>query len=120
MSGGMKMVAVLKALVAAYVVTALLLLLLSFGVYKLELSEAAVNIMVIVTYLVVTFLGGILTGKQVKEKKFLWGALFGLIYIFLIFLASIIMSRDFDILSTRSVTAALLCIAGGVFGGMVS
>ncbi len=120
MSGGMKLIAVLKSLVASYVMTALVLLLLSFGVYKLELSEAAVNIMVIAIYLVVTLLGGILTGKQVKEKKFLWGALFGFMYIILIFLASMIMSREFDILSTRSVTAVLLCVAGGIFGGMVS
>lgn len=120
MTGGMKMIAVLRSLVASYIITGIVLLLLSFGVYKLELGEAAVNIMVIAIYLVVTFLGGIMTGKQVKEKKFLWGALFGLLYIIFIFLASIIISKEFDLLAMRSITAMLLCIGGGIFGGMVS
>lgn len=120
MTGGMKMMAVLRSLVASYVITGVILLLLAFGVYKLELNEAAVNIMVIVIYVVVTLLGGIMTGKSVKEKKYLWGALFGFLYIALIFCASMIVSKEFDLLSTRSITAMLLCIGGGIFGGMVS
>ncbi|MDE5966948.1 MAG: TIGR04086 family membrane protein [Lachnospiraceae bacterium] len=120
MAGGMKMMAVLKALVVSYVLTGIVLVLLAFGVYKLELSEAAVNIMVIVVYLAMTFLGGIITGKQVKVKKYLWGALYGFLYIALIFCASMVVSKGFDLLAVSSVTAMFLCVGGGIFGGMIS
>lgn len=120
MTVGMKFLSVLKSLIVAYVMTALILLLVAFGVYKLELTEAIVNILVIVIYVLVTFLGGLLTGKAVKEKQFLWGAIFGFLYILLIFGASIIVSEGFDLFATRTITSLLLCVAGGLLGGMLS
>ncbi len=118
MTNGMKIMAVLRTMILMYILTAICLLLVSFGVYKLELSEASVGIFVIVIYLAVSFLGGLLTGKKVKEKKFLWGALFGFLYIFLVMLASLVMHNEFDILSTKAVTSMILCVSGGLLGGM--
>lgn len=120
MTNGMKIMAVLRNLILMYILTAACLLLLSFGVYKLELSEAVVGIFVIVIYLAVTFLGGLLTGKKVKEKKFLWGALFGFLYILIVMLASLVMHKEFDVMSTKAVTSMVLCVCGGLLGGMFS
>ena len=53
----------LKALLAAYIVTGLLLLLLALLLYKLRLSEAVINLGITAIYLLACFLTGFLLGK---------------------------------------------------------
>ena len=54
-------VRMLKALVASYIVTGLLLLLTAGLLYRFELSEGKVRIMIIVTYILSCFAGGFLS-----------------------------------------------------------
>ena len=68
-----KLVFVMKCMLAAYILTAGLLLLLALMLYRFGLSEKTVSICIIVIYIVVTFLAGLLAGKRMGEKKFLWG-----------------------------------------------
>ena len=69
----MKVTWVLKALMAAYVVTGLLLLLLTLLVYKMEFSEEKVTAGITAIYVLSTFVGGLVIGKLSKMRKFLWG-----------------------------------------------
>ena len=55
----MKVTWVLKALMAAYVVTGLLLLLLTLLVYKMEFSEEKVTAGITAIYVLSTFVGGL-------------------------------------------------------------
>lgn len=59
----------LKALVASYLVTGLLLLLTAGLLYRFELSEGKVRIMIIVTYILSCFAGGFLSGKMMKNQE---------------------------------------------------
>ena len=59
----MKVTWVLKALMAAYVVTGLLLLLLTLLVYKMEFSEEKVTAGITAIYVLSTFVGGLVIGK---------------------------------------------------------
>ena len=59
-------VRMIKALLASYIVTGLLLLVLALLLYKLRLSESAVNVGIIAVYVVSCFLGGFLEGKMMK------------------------------------------------------
>ena len=73
----MKVTWVLKALMAAYVVTGLLLLLLTLLVYKMEFSEEKVTAGITAIYVLSTFVGGLVIGKLSKMRKFLWGLAVG-------------------------------------------
>ena len=103
-------VRMLKALVTSYIVTGLLLLLTAGLLYRFELSEGKVRIMIIVTYILSCFAGGFLSGKMMKNKKFLWGILVGLV--------SLAVNRQLDQTAANFVTTMVLCLLGGMLGGM--
>lgn len=113
-------VRLIKSLLAAYIVTGLLLLLLALLLYKLQLSESVVNIGIIAIYVAACFLGGFLEGKMMKTRKFLWGGAFGLLYFALLAIISLAVGQGFSGSSSHFVTTLILCMAGGTLGGMVS
>ena len=69
-----------KALLAAYVVTGILLIILALALYKFELNEGAVTAGVTAVYLISTFTGGLVVGKLAKVRRFLWGIVLGILY----------------------------------------
>ena len=73
MSKNAKPLLMMKALVLAYAVTGILLLVLAFLLYKLGLGESQVNLGIMVIYILSSLLGGFYMGKKVKIRRFLWG-----------------------------------------------
>ncbi|MDE7365972.1 MAG: TIGR04086 family membrane protein [Lachnospiraceae bacterium] len=120
MSKSMKVLEVIRSLVAAYIFTGVALAALAFVIYKWDLNETIVNIVIMAVYVIASFIGGFITGKRVKERKFFWGLLMGGLYILIIYGVSMIMSVSLDMISTANVAACLLCLGGGMLGGMVS
>lgn len=120
MSVGKKFAAVIRSLIIAYALTGVLLVLLAFLVYKFQLAGSVVDITIVAIYVVVTFLGAFITGKKVKEQKFLWGFLLGLLYIMIISVIAILLGQAFRVDSTANLSTVALCIGGGLLGGMVS
>lgn len=116
----MRAIWVLKALTASYVVTGLLLLLLTLLVYKLGLDEEKVTAGITAIYALSTFVGGIVIGKLSKMRKFLWGLTVGLLYFGLLLLISFGIYRTLQGSGTNILTSFLLCAAGGMAGGMIS
>ena len=113
-------VRMIKALLASYIVTGLLLLVLALLLYKLRLSESAVNVGIIAVYVVSCFLGGFLEGKMMKTRKFLWGSVCGLLYFTILAVISLAVNQRCSGGSSHFVTTLALCLAGGTLGGMVS
>lgn len=120
MSKSMKVLEVIKSLVVSYIFTGVALAALAFAIYKWNLNETVVNIVIMAVYVIASFLGGFMTGKKVKERKFFWGLLLGGLYILIIYGVSMIMSASLDMISTANIAACLLCLGGGMLGGMVS
>ncbi len=110
----------LKALLAAYVITGLLLLLLAVLLYKFQLAESQVNIGITAIYILSGFVSGFLEGKMMKTRKFLWGAVSGLLYFLILTIVSLAVGQGFDGNSSHFVTTLILCLASGMLGGMVS
>ena len=110
----MKVTWVLKALMAAYVVTGLLLLLLTLLVYKMEFSEEKVTAGITAIYVLSTFVGGLVIGKLSKMRKFLWGLAVGILYFGLLLLISFGIYRTLQGNGTNILTSFLLCAAGGM------
>ena len=77
-------VRMLKSLLCAYVVTGIMLLILTLLLYKAGLSEENVNAGITLTYVISTFAGGFVIGKLTGVKKFLWGLLTGILYFVLL------------------------------------
>ncbi len=113
-------VRVMKALLAAYVVTGLLLLLIAGLMYRFQLDEGKVQIGIIVTYILSWFVGGFLAGKMMKSRQFLWGVLLGLLYFLVMTLVSVAVNRELQSSSSGFITSFLLCMGGGMLGGMLS
>ena len=120
MSIGKKIGVVIRGLIVAYAVTGLLLAILAFAVFKLHLTESVTNLAIIAIYVIVTFLGAFVVGKRVKEKKFLWGFILGVLYIAIITAAAFAIAHTFRVPNTADITTVLLCVGGGLVGGMLS
>lgn len=115
-----KFLSALLILVLSYVLTACLLLLLAFILYKFRISESVVNIAVIVIYISVTFAAGFIAGKYYKVKKFLWGLVLGSVYFLILVLVSLIGGVSDAVIGSGVVTTWILCAGGGMLGGMLS
>ena len=111
-------VSMLKALLCAYVVTGIMLLILTILLYKAGLSEENVNAGIILTYVISTFAGGFVIGKLMKVKKFLWGLLAGVLYFVLLLLISLGVYHALQAEIMNLLTTLLLCAGGGMLGGM--
>ena len=114
------MVRVMKALLAAHVVTGLLLLAIAGFLYRFQWDEGKVQIGIILTYILSCFIGGFLAGKMMKSRKFLWGVLLGLLYFLVMTLVSVAVNRELQSSSSGMITSFLLCMGGGMLGGMLS
>lgn len=109
---------VLEGLLISYIVTAVLLLLISFLLLKLNLPSAVISGLINVTYILSAFAGGFFLGKKTEQKKFLWGLALGTFYFIILMLVSIIMNGSIHVGSLLTV----LVITGlsGMLGGMIS
>lgn len=118
--GGVPVFFLLKSLLFAYILTAGMLLILAFLLFKLQLSEKPVSVAIIVIYVVATLFAGFVTGKRMKSRKFLWGLLMGAAYFIVLALVSLIVKQSPDALSNSFFTTMALCAGGGMLGGMLS
>lgn len=116
----LKGIRILKALLCAYALTGILLLLLTLLLYKWNLDEGKVSVGIILIYIVSTFVGGFIIGKMNRTRKFLWGLTVGIIYFALLMLISLGMYRTFQTNGQNVLTTLFICAASGTLGGMLS
>ena len=111
-------VRIVKALLVSYLLTGGLLLLLAGLLYRFRLDEGKIQIGIILIYIFSCFAGGFLCGKMMKSRKFLWGVLLGLLYFLIMTLVSLAVNRGLQDGTTSYFTTFLLCMGGGMLGGM--
>lgn len=112
--------AIFVSVFVMFVVSGLMLLLLAMLLYKMDLSEGAVKIGIVVIYVISGVIGGFLMGKVMKEQKFLWGLLAGALYFAILLLISVLVKGGLEMEMTKVLTTAILCGASGMAGGMIS
>lgn len=115
-----KVATVLKCLLVSYVVTGILLLILALLLYKFSLPKQVIGIGVIVIYIASSFLGGLLLGKSMKVKKYLWGLGIGMGYFLILIILSLIVNGGFQNVSGNFLLTMFLCGGSGMLGGMLS
>ncbi len=111
---------IIKGLLLSYILTAVLLLLLALLLYKLHLGESVVAIAIIAVYVISTFTAGLMAGKKMKNKRFLWGLLMGIAYFVVLALVSLGVNSTAALDGNHFLTTLCLCAGGGMIGGMIS
>ena len=109
-----------KAVLVSFIVSAILLLITSALMLGSNMSASFVGIFVIAIYIIANFLSGLIMGKGMEQRKFLWGIVSGLMYFVVIFVLSIFVmsTKDFSLMAT--IRTLLICTISGMVGGMVS
>lgn len=115
-----KAVFIIKCMLGAYILTAGLLLLLAFILYRFGLSEKVVSVCIIAIYIAVTFLAGLLAGKREGKRKFLWGLIMGVLYFGILTVVSMVVNKGMEDVAGNMLTVFFLCAGSGMLGGMVS
>lgn len=115
-----KMLSLLKGLLFSYIITAFLLLILSFLMLKLDLSSVVISGGLNFVYIISAFIGGFFVGKKVEQKKFIWGLVMGLFYFVTLVLISLLMNRANPMQMGSLFTVFIICNLSGMLGGMIS
>ncbi len=115
-----KAVFVIKCMLCAYVLTAGLLLLLAFMLYRFGLSEKVVSVCIIAIYIFVTFFAGLLVGKREGKRKYLWGLAMGALYFGILVVVSLVVNKGLEDVAGNMMTVFFLCAGSGALGGMIS
>lgn len=115
-----KMGAVIKGVLGAYLLTSILLLIVTFLMYRFYPTGEILRIGIGIIYVLSSFIGGLLTGKKMGERRFLWGILTGFLYFLVIFLVSAALGKDIFGETGKIISVLMMCVLGGMLGGMVS
>ena len=78
------------------------------------------NLGITLTYIFASILAGMIIGKKIGKRKFLWGFFVGVLYFAILTLISVVFQKNIVLFSTERITACFLCIAGGTLGGMLA
>ncbi len=117
---GKKILDIFKVLILAYFITGLLLLVAAFMMYKLKLSQSQVRIFIMVIYGITTIVAGLVYGKLKRGRRALNGAFIGMMYFLVLTLVSMIINKGFYDDMKKAVISLIICVTGGVLGGIMS
>ena len=113
-------VAIVSTLLIMYVITGLALLALALLLLKLQLSENTVSIGILVIYIIACLIGGLIAGKRMKTRKFLWGALMGTAYFLILLAGSFLLNHGVSTDTAHAGATLAMCLGAGMVGGMIS
>lgn len=116
----MKILSLAKVLFVTYLFSALLLIILAFGLYKFGLSSNKLELGIMAIYGLSGFFGGFVSGKIVDAKKYLWGILMGICYFAVLFLISVALNKGLDLNYKNVLIQFALCTGCGMLGGMLA
>ena len=115
-----KPLVIISTLLIMYVITGLALLALALLLFKMQLSENIVSNSIMVIYIISCLIGGLVAGRRLKVRRFLWGVAVGAVYFAVLLIGSLLMNRGISSNAVHVVTTVIMCMAAGMIGGMIS
>lgn len=115
-----RIIAFLRSLLFAYILSGILLFLLAFLMLKLDLSGTILSAGIIIIYILSCFTGGFFMGKSSEHKRFIWGLAIGIIYFLVLVIISVIVNTFMGMDTSRMLSVFLVCAFSGMLGGMLS
>lgn len=114
-----KPLVVISTLLVMYVITGLALLILALLLFKLQLNENIVTIGIMAIYILSCLLGGLIAGKRMKTRRFVWGILMGAVYFLILAAGSFLLNRGITSDTVHIASTLIMCMAAGMIGGML-
>ena len=108
---------ILKELLVQIILSTVLVVILAFIVFELSLGDGIIRILAI--YGICSLVGGLILGKNIQKRKFLWGLVAGAIYIGLIMGISFIIRDETGGGAIGLGTGVAVALGFGTFGGML-
>lgn len=104
---------------AAALIAVLLLLVSAVLLEKLGLNSEQARLMIYAVYIISGLAAGSLAGKWKRERKFVWGALAGLVWLLVVLIISLCMNQAS--IDVKELFLAIFCmVGGGMLGGMLA
>jgi putative membrane protein (TIGR04086 family) len=113
-------ITLLKETLAEMIISTVLLAMAALIVLKVSPSLPTIKIMILAIYGIASFGGGIIMGKVMETKKFLWGALAGGLYFTLIIIVALIVKGSISTGTVGIISGFIVSMTAGTVGGMVS
>ncbi len=110
----------LRSLFISYLLSGILLLVLSFALCRLKLKEPQINLAVFLIYGIACLVGGVVAGRSIDNRRFFWGLLNGILYFAVLYAVSWLTAHGSIPDFSRSMSVLACCVAGGMIGGMIS
>ena len=87
-----------------------------------SLNQKAVNLHMLEDVLgwLIVLIGGIIIGKITQTRRFIWGISLGIFYFLLLLLITLGVYRTVSTDMVNLITTWILCVGGGMIGGMLS
>ena len=119
MGNKVKVVKMVKSVAVAYILTAIVLLVLSFIMYKCKISMTGANSGILLTYVLSCIVGGFIFSGSLAQKRYLGGGLMGVVYFLVVYVVSAVWNQSLASQMPGMLTAFLICVFSGMFGGMI-
>lgn len=109
----------LRFLIVAYFISAIMLLLLALLLYKWDIPQTVISAGIVLTYVLSTFLTGFLAGKRMQHQKYLWGLCLGGLYFIILAILSVVIGGPQTKFLGNFATTMFICLGSGMLGGML-
>ena len=110
----------IRSLIVSFFISLLMLAGLTFLLYRFRLGETQITVGIYAIYMLSCLIGGFLAGRSMKNRRFLWGLLSGILYFLFLFLLSSLQETGITAEPSRILMSLGLCGLSGMIGGMIS
>lgn len=110
---------ILKELLLQVVLSGVLVIILAFFVFRFSLGDGAIKFMILAIYGICSLIGGLILGRSMERRKFLWGLIAGAVYIGLIIGISFAVQGNVGNGLISMGVGIAVCLGCGTFGGMI-
>lgn len=115
-----RLVSIICAEVAAYIVSALMLVVLAFAAYKTGMNENVVTIGICMVYFISSMAAGLMAGVKSHTRIAVMGIMAGAVYYAVILLTSFILNKGIASDTQAILTGMALSVCGGFAGGFLA
>ena len=109
-----------KALIAGYVITLIMLGVLTYLINRFTLDEKMVDKIIFGIYMAGSFTGGMLSAWMIKKRRVAIGVLYGVVYITVLLVIAAFMKKQAPDNNDNVLVSVLASVVAGAFGGFFS
>ncbi len=114
----MSLVAVLKGILAAYIITIPAFMLFALILANIDFPQKLITPAVVITTIISVLTAGSISTHGLKNKGWLNGSIVGFIYMLILYLLSSLLYRNFKI-DNYVITMTVIGILTGAIGGII-